>query len=57
MAKLTSPERNQTAMSRIPLGRFAEAGEIADSVVYLLSDQASYITGVTLNVSGGYVVN
>lgn len=57
MATLSSPERNQNALSRIPLGRFAKAEEIADSVAYLLSDQASYITGVTLNVSGGYVVN
>ncbi len=57
MAKLSSNERNQAALSRIPIGRFAEPEEIADSVAYLLSDQASYITGVTLNVSGGYVVN
>jgi len=57
MASLSSDERNRAALARIPLGRFAEPGEIADSVAYLLSDQASYITGVTLNVSGGYVVN
>lgn len=57
MAKLSSSERNEAALSRIPLGRFADADEIADSVFYLLSKQASYITGVTLNVSGGYVVN
>ncbi len=57
MAKLSSDERNRAALARIPLGRFADPGEIADSVAYLLSDQASYITGVTLNVSGGYVVN
>ena len=57
MAKLSSNERNQAALSRIPLGRFAEPEEIADSVAYLLSDQASYLTGVTLTVSGGYVVN
>ncbi|MER1967698.1 SDR family NAD(P)-dependent oxidoreductase [Castellaniella sp. GW247-6E4] len=56
MAKLSSDERNQAARARIPLGRFAEPEEIADSVAYLLSDQASYVTGVTLNVSGGYVV-
>ena len=57
MAKLSSAERNQAALGRIPLGRFAEPDEIADSVVYLLSEQASYITGITLNVSGGYVVS
>jgi|SRR5690625_3317185 len=57
MAKLSSNERNQAALARIPIGRFAEPEEIADSVAYLLSDQATYITGITLNVSGGYVVN
>ncbi len=32
-----------------------ENGEIADAVAYLTSDQATYVTGITLNVSGGYV--
>ncbi len=57
MAKLSSDERNRAALARIPIGRFAEADEIADSVAYLASAQASYTTGVTLNVSGGYVMN
>lgn len=36
-----------------PLGRLALAGEIANSVVYLLSENASYINGVLLPVDGG----
>ncbi|MCC7040353.1 MAG: SDR family oxidoreductase [Burkholderiales bacterium] len=55
MAKLSSPERNRAALDRIPLGRFAEPNEVADAVAYLISDRASYVTGITLNVSGGYV--
>jgi 3-oxoacyl-[acyl-carrier protein] reductase len=37
----------------IPLGRFGAAGEIAAAVVYLASDEAAYVTGQVLNVSGG----
>lgn len=39
--------------SSIPLGRVGELDEIADLVSYLVSDHASYITGTTLNVTGG----
>lgn len=39
--------------STIPLQRSGKLFEVADSVAYLLSDKASYITGVTLNVAGG----
>ena len=37
----------------IPLGRVAEPAEIAESVLYLLSDAASYVVGITLRVGGG----
>lgn len=39
--------------ARIPAGRTADPGEIADAVHYLLSDQSSYVTGQTLLVNGG----
>ncbi|KAJ5760875.1 hypothetical protein N7520_008031 [Penicillium odoratum] len=38
----------------IPMGRLGETDEIADSVVFLSSHMASYITGTTLAVDGGY---
>ncbi|HWL54556.1 MAG TPA: SDR family oxidoreductase [Chthoniobacteraceae bacterium] len=40
--------------SEIPLGRFAEPQEIADAVLFLCSDLASYVTGQTLHLNGGW---
>lgn len=39
-----------------PLGRIAKASEIAEAVVWLCSDRASFVTGVALPVDGGYTV-
>ena len=39
-----------------PMGRLAEPREIAPAVVYLASDAASFVTGHTLVVDGGYTV-
>jgi Enoyl-(Acyl carrier protein) reductase/haloacid dehalogenase-like hydrolase len=41
-------------IDRIPLGRSGELKEIVDPVVFLASDEASYITGAQLYVDGGY---
>lgn len=43
----------QKAAENVLLKRFAAASEIADSVAYLASDEASYITAQTINVNGG----
>ena len=48
--------RGEWQIERIPMGRLAEPREIADPVVYLASDRASYITGQTLVVDGGWTV-
>lgn len=37
----------------IPIGRAGRLAEVADFVCYLLSQRASYITGVTTNIAGG----
>lgn len=47
------PGRPARMAPQIPMGRAAEADEIAAAVAWLLSDEASYVTGATLRVTGG----
>jgi NAD(P)-dependent dehydrogenase (short-subunit alcohol dehydrogenase family) len=49
------PERLARFMTRIPMGRVGQPGELAGPVVFLASDMASYMTGATLAVDGGYL--
>lgn len=47
----------QQVTSEIPLGRFAKPKEFAAAVCFLASERASYITGVSLAVDGGWIKN
>jgi NAD(P)-dependent dehydrogenase (short-subunit alcohol dehydrogenase family) len=51
-----SDEALASFVSAIPLGRLARPDEIAGAVVFLASQHARYITGATINVSGGFLM-
>lgn len=51
--KYKDPAVNQAMCEKIPMGRRGDVDEVANSVLYLASEQASYVTGQTLFVDGG----
>ncbi len=53
MKHLDTEEKKQRRLVHIPMGRFGEAQEIAQSVVFLASDESSFVTGATFAVDGG----
>ncbi|MBN8956916.1 MAG: SDR family oxidoreductase [Rhizobiales bacterium] len=57
MHGVMSPEVKEMVESSVPLGRFGTADEVAAGVLFLLSDEASYIYGETLSVDGGVVMD
>jgi NAD(P)-dependent dehydrogenase (short-subunit alcohol dehydrogenase family) len=48
--------RSQAILDRTPLGRWGEPEDVAGAAVFLASPAASFVTGVTLPVDGGYLI-
>ena len=55
MAERIFADHLENVRASHPIGRFGETREVADTVVWLCSDQASFITGVALPVDGGFL--
>ena len=55
--RLLDPEQGEQAMKRIPMGRPGEPQEIANVVLFLVSDDASYVSGSTFFADGGLLQN
>jgi len=53
MTRSLSDSQKANLMEHIPLGRLGLVSDVAGAVLYLASDQASYVTGSTLHVNGG----
>ena len=49
----TMPDGGAKRRARMPMGRFGEAREVADAIVWLCSDRAAYVHGATLAIDGG----
>lgn len=56
-ATLDDPEKKAALLTEIPLKRIGLPDDIANAVVWLSSDQASYVTGTTLFIDGGLMVS
>lgn len=50
----TLTTRGQQVINKTPMGRFGEAHELVGAILYLVSDAASFVTGVVLPVDGGF---
>lgn len=57
MSRMSSQRAHEAQLREIPLGRFANIEEVVNAVLFLASDQSSYITGTTLDVNGGWPMN
>ena len=55
MTEDTMKRRGEAIIGQIPFRRMGQPGEIAEMVVWLCSDRASYVTGAAYNVDGGWM--
>jgi 3-oxoacyl-[acyl-carrier protein] reductase len=57
MSKEWSEEKRKSIIADIPLGRLGEPEDVAEAVVFLVSDKAKFITGEVLDVNGGCLMD
>jgi 3alpha(or 20beta)-hydroxysteroid dehydrogenase len=56
MLKVRTSEQNAERLKRVPMGRMGSAEEVANLVLFLLSDESAYITGAEVAIDGGATV-
>jgi NAD(P)-dependent dehydrogenase (short-subunit alcohol dehydrogenase family) len=52
-----TPDNKAALVTGVPMARLGLSEELADAIVFIASDQASFITGHILNVDGGHSAN
>jgi NAD(P)-dependent dehydrogenase (short-subunit alcohol dehydrogenase family) len=52
-----TPENKARSAAKVPMGRLGGTEELANAIVFIASDQASYITGHIFNVDGGHTIS
>ena len=57
MTQVLSEQQRNSILENVPLGRLGDVRDIANAVNFLASPAASYITGETLHVNGGMVMD
>jgi len=57
MSRKWSEGKRRSIIAEIPLGRIGEPEDIAEAVVFFVSDKAKFITGEVLDVNGGYLMD
>ena len=55
--KAMKPERRESALRRTPIGRFGDVEELVSTAVYLAAPASKFVTGVVINVDGGYLAS
>ncbi|MBO9124962.1 MULTISPECIES: SDR family oxidoreductase [unclassified Rhizobium] len=52
----SDPQKAAGMLGRIPVGRFADPVDIAEVILFLLSDEAAMVNGISMPVDGGYMI-
>jgi NAD(P)-dependent dehydrogenase (short-subunit alcohol dehydrogenase family) len=52
----SDPEKAAGMQKRIPVGRFAEPEDVAEVILFLLSDEAAMVNGISMPIDGGYMI-